>query len=247
MSDIQGYKLYKEGNFEGAIHLFEAHILKDAEDVKAIYHLAISYRRLNDHIKSVQLLDRCCKISPEDMDLLSERGVGKFHLNDKPGALEDLNTCAEKEPKKAYRYTSRAYIKANMNDNIGALEDYEIAIKLDPTDPIALNNMGLIEEKAGKMAAAKKRFKLSDDLAGIENKRQEKIESQDSYGDKEQMANVAGTDSAKKETKTPKNKKLTFKNYIETLKYALGSKEGRKEFMSFISGKHKSNSDNTPS
>lgn len=235
MSDIQGYEFYKQKNFSAAITHFEKHILSEANDVKAIYHLAISYRRMNDHIKSVELLDRCCRLAPEDMDLLSERGVGKFHLNDKPGALEDLNICAEREPNNPYRYTSRAYIKSNMNDNQGAIEDYEIAIKLDPNNPITLNNIGLLEEKAGKIAAAKKRFKKSDELSGINLDRQEKIDSQETYSDKDQMANVAPTITE------PQKKKVTLASYFKTLKYVLATKEGRKEFLGFLTGKSKNN------
>lgn len=237
MSDIQAYELYKEEKFENSISLFETHVKKNPNDVKAIYHLAIAYRRLNDHIKSLQLLERCSALVPEDIDILSERGVGKFHLNDKPGALEDMDKCVEVEPENPYRYSCRAFIKSNMDDDKGAIEDYEIAVKLDPRDAIALNNLGMLEEKYGRMQAAKRRFKKADDISEVDTDKVYSSEFEESLEKSQAIQNNKELTEANSNTTvapTPKQEKLTFKTYLETFKYALGSKKGRKEFFSFL-------------
>lgn len=241
MKDIQAYELFGQGNFEAVIPILENHILDAAQDVKAIYHLALCYRRLNDHIKCLELMERCCNLAPHDLDLLSEQGVSKFHINDKNGALEDLNICVEKEPSNPYRYSSRAYIRANLNDLDGAISDYEKAVELDPEDVIALNNLGLLEEKAGNIEKAKQRFKSADGLLGDEDRMLRPDDIQKLLDEARPITQEefeAQNGKIQHTIEVPRNK-LTFKSYVETIKYIFGSKEGRKEFLSFLSGKNK--------
>ena len=47
-----------------------------------------------------------------------------------------------------------------------AIQDYEKAIKLDPDDAVAQNNLGLLQEQLGYKTEAKKRFEIADDLMG---------------------------------------------------------------------------------
>lgn len=231
------YHIFKEGNFQTCIPQFEDYILIEPNDTKALYHLALCYRRLNDHIKSLELMERCYKSDPKNIDVLSERGVGKFHINDKNGALEDMNLCVEKEPFNSYRYSCRAYMKANLNDNNGALEDYQKAIELDPEDVVALNNLGLIEEKIGKIDSSKNRFKQTDALL-----KGEKFERPDFINELLKDAKPITQEEFElnnrvfEQSKT--KSKLNFKSYIDTIKYVIASKEGRKDFFKFLKGKN---------
>ena len=223
---------FEAGNFKACVDILEKHILSSPNDVEALYHLAISYRRLDDHIKSLAIFDRCVNLQPEDMDFVSERGVCKFHLKDKHGALEDMDLCVEKDPENPYRYSCRAYIRSNMNDLDGAIADYQKAADLDPEDAIALNNLGMLEEKAGKIEASKRTFKKSDDLIGRDPEK-----NRDQYIQEYIKNNPAPTvhiDIPENETE---KEKLTVKTFFSTMKYALGTKEGRNEFFNFLKGK----------
>lgn len=236
MSIQKAKELYTEKEFAKAIPLFEKHIAKNEYDAEATFHLAICYRRENDHIKALQLLEKCCDFMPDNMDFVSERGVGKFHLKDKSGALEDMNLCVQTEPNNPYRYSCRAYIKSNMGDDHGAIEDYQKAVELDPEDAIALNNLGMLEEKLGKIQAAKNRFKKSDNIIGRDPEANQKA-----YMEKYKDVQPSQVDSTGNKTKLsltpPPSKQLSFKSYMNTIKYVLGSKDGRKEFFSFLKGK----------
>lgn len=237
MKDIKAYELFSKSDFGAVIPLLEDHILVNSQDVKAIYHLSLAYRRLNDHIKSLELMERACRLMPNDVDLLSELGVGKFHLNDKNGALEDMNSCVELEPNNPYRYSSRAYIKANLHDLDGAIKDYEKAIELDPEDVIALNNLGLLEEKLGNIEKAKNKFRATDSLLGEKDSRARPEDIQKLLDESRPITQEEFEAQNGKITETSKSKKLTFQSYFDTLKFVLGSKEGRKEFLSFLSGR----------
>lgn len=235
MSLEKAQKEFKSGEFENAVKLLEEHLKGSPYDIEAHYHLALSYRRLNDHIKSLQILDTCVEMFPDHIDFLSERGVGKFHLNDKQGALDDMNLCVSKDPKNPYRYSCRAYIRSNMNDVNGALEDYSKAVELDPEDSIALNNLGMLEEKAGKIAAAKKTFDKTDKLINRDPEANQNryIEEYLKENPKSKITIKPDENNENIEVSVDK-KKLTATTYFSTVKYIFGSKEGLKEFFSFL-------------
>ena len=102
-------------------------------------------------------------------DLLGLRAVAKFHAKD-ISCIDDLNKAITLEPKNPYRYSSRAYIIDILGNTEAAIEDYLFAIELDPTDHIAINNLGMLEEKMGRKALAKSRFDKVDELQGIQTK-----------------------------------------------------------------------------
>jgi len=122
-----------------------------------------------DFEKSVYWYTRCIAIRPDDAELYSDRGVAQFHRGNKREALADMNRAQELEPHRSYRYSSRAYIKDAMHDTEGAVEDYRIAVKLDPEDAIAYNNLGLLEEKLGRHNQARVFFEFADALAKKES------------------------------------------------------------------------------
>jgi Flp pilus assembly protein TadD len=106
--------------------------------------------------------------------LLCDRGISHFHNKNVEAALKDMDKAVELDSDNPYRYSSRAFIRAEVDVN-GAMEDYEKAIELDPKDEISLNNLGLLQENAGKMKAAKKNFKKSNEIISYDPKtRQEK-------------------------------------------------------------------------
>jgi len=56
-------------------------------------------------------------------------------------------------------------VKDRMGDIDGGIADYEIAVKLDPDDAIAYNNLGMLQEKLGYKKASERNFKKADTLA----------------------------------------------------------------------------------
>lgn len=103
--------------------------------------------------------------NPYDPDLLYERAISYVHLKKPKLALKDMDSAQNLQPKHPFRYSSRAYVKDMLGDVEGAIADYETALELDPEDAICHNNLGLLQEKLGRMQSANSHFKRADDLS----------------------------------------------------------------------------------
>ncbi|MCZ4408107.1 tetratricopeptide repeat protein [Cryomorphaceae bacterium 1068] len=169
-----------------------------------------------DFENAVYWYSRAISVSPDDAELYSERAVAYFHRKMLKESLADMDKAQEIEPKKPYRYSSRAYIKDAMGDTQGAVEDYRVAIELDPEDAVAHNNLGLLEEKLGHMAQAKAMFDLADALA------------------KNESGSDDPADYRPKNIQREINQEKSQKSMSAEVLNIFRSKEGFKEFLSFI-------------
>lgn len=73
-------------------------------------------------------------------DLYQDRAFCYLHLQQKEDCLSDLDKAISLQANYSYRYSCRAFAKQLFGDVVGAKVDYEQALKLDPTDKIALTN-----------------------------------------------------------------------------------------------------------
>lgn len=166
----------------------------------------------------------------EDAEVLSERAVAYFHLRQLKASLTDLNRAQELQPSNPYRYSSRAYVRDQMGDTAGAIADYEIALKLDPFDAVAHNNLGLLQEKMGRKDAAQKLVKQADKLAEAQaylaNEREEK------QAVKTANSQVANTS---KPTNKPTQESPTLNQHLSVIGKVFKSKDTWREFTQFIS------------
>jgi tetratricopeptide (TPR) repeat protein len=136
-------------------------------------------------------------------------------------AMTAFDKALNLDPQNPYRYSSRAYFKDRIGDLEGAIADYEKAIELDPEDAVAYNNKGLVEEKLGYQNRAKKSFKQADELVGYKPKETEI--PQKPASDLPPIGNAEeGRD------------KLSFKNYLSTVKNVITDQKTRKEFLNFL-------------
>jgi tetratricopeptide (TPR) repeat protein len=95
-------------------------------------------------------------------DLFNDRAVAYINVGDKLSAFNDFTTSKNLQPDYSYRYACIAFVKQAMGDIDGAISDYEYALKLDPTDAINLNNLGLLQENKGYNQDAKVNFDKAD-------------------------------------------------------------------------------------
>lgn len=174
----------------------------------------LSYQK-RDFKEAITWFSKALKIDSNDADLYSTRGVAHFHSGNLPASLQDMNTSQSLEPNSPYRYASRAYIKDAMGDTHGAIIDYQKTIELDPEDAIALNNLGMLEEKLGHQVKAQTLFKFADDLTKRENSTPETFE---------RPTNI------QKEI----NEKRQEQSLSTEIKKVFTSKSAFKEFISFV-------------
>lgn len=118
---------------------------------------------------SIELFTKALAEAPDDLNILSDRGVAFLHKKDKLRCFGDLNRAIELQPNYAFRYACRAYAKKHFGDIDGAVEDYEIAVNLDPDDAVAQNNLGMLLEEKGYKKQADERFARADKLSEQES------------------------------------------------------------------------------
>jgi len=174
MVDLEkGKALFKNQEFEAAITELNTFLEQQPNNADALYTRAICYRKIDAYDKSVADLTAILIRLPEEATLLCDRGISHFKNKNIEEALKDMDKAVALEPTNPFRYSSRAYIRAKT-DIDGAMTDYEKAIELDPKDEISYNNLGLLQENAGRMKAAKKNFKKSNEILGYDpNKREQ--------------------------------------------------------------------------
>ena len=170
----KGKALFEKQEFEKAIEELNSFLSTNQNNADALYTRAICYRKIQEFEKSVADFTSILKRLPNEPTLLCDRGISHFHNKNIDAALNDLNKAVELEPENPFRYSSRAFIRAEIDVN-GAMEDYEKAIELDPKDEISLNNLGLLQENAGQLKAAKKNFRKSNKIIGYDPKKREDL------------------------------------------------------------------------
>lgn len=170
----QGKDFFEKNAYKEVVSTLSQFLETNINHADALYYRAISYRKIGDFKSSIVDFTAILKKLPEEASIYSERGVSYFHNKQIDLSLKDMNKAVELEPENPYRYSSRAYIMA-YKDVDAAINDYKKAIELDSKDEIAYNNLGLLEENAGRFKEAKDNFDKSNQLIGYEpNKKNKK-------------------------------------------------------------------------
>lgn len=170
--------------------------------------------------KAISLYTKALEESPNHVDIISDRGVAYLNLNQKKECFEDLNRAITLQPDYAYRYACRAFAKKNFGNLEGAVEDYEKAIKLDPSDEIAHNNLGLLYEQKGYKDEAEKRFEQAKKISEAEDRLLGVVDK------------IEGAKEVKDESLELKNEETTSK--MKEFKKVFTSTEQLKEFLGFL-------------
>ncbi len=173
-----------------------------------------------DFKQAHNLYEQAIKLDKKNSYLRYEKGMCLLKLNEKEKALGELEIASQLQPNNPFRFSSKAYIKAQLGHIDSAIEDYKKAIELDPEDIIAMNNLGLLEERKGRPANAQANHKKVEELLK-KNPSLSEIANQN--------PNVT------KEESIPEPKKT----YSSIIKSVFASKEGFKEFIAFLTNKKK--------
>ncbi|MBL1279711.1 MAG: tetratricopeptide repeat protein [Fluviicola sp.] len=178
--------------------------------------------------KAISLYTKALKKSPNNVDIISDRGVAYLNLNKEKECFSDLDLAITLQPEYAYRYACRAFAKRNFGNLDGAILDYEKAIELDPSDSIAHNNMGLLLEQKGYKDEAEKRFKTADKLSKAEDgllEMMDELEGSEECGVRsDESEDGARVESEEKE----------YSDRMKEFKKVFTSTEQLKEFLGFI-------------
>lgn len=224
----KGKALFEKQEFNQAIIELDTFLAQEPNNADALYTRAISYRKIDQFEKSINDLTSILVRLPDEATLLCDRGISHFKNKDIEAAMLDMNKAVELEPENPFRYSSRAYIRAKT-DIKGAMADYEKAIELDPKDEISHNNLGLLQENAGRMKAAKKSFTKSNEILGYDpDKRKEDIETKNEP-----------QETKKELTQDEDTKPEEQESLGKIMLSVFTSKKVRQEYFSFLKSKFK--------
>ncbi len=230
---LSGIEKCRQESFEEAIHAFTLSISLDPKHVASYYNRGMARAKLKQYEKAVQDFDEAIQLLPNKADFYSEKGVALHHLGLQREALDQMNQACRLEPQNGYRFSSRAYIRAFVGDIHGGMEDYEKAIALDPEDAISLNNLGLLEEKAGYKDKAQAHFQQADSLADA-GKTFEKPDMEQIL--KEYEAREATKEQAKQiQDQTPITSTAPgWQAYWREIKQVFVEKDSFRDFLNFL-------------
>ena len=175
----------------------------------------------NDHPGAIRHFTNVIALQKNHVEAYAERAVSYLHSGRLALSMDDMNRCVDIEPGNSYRYSCRAYLKAKMGDLDGAIADYETAVRLDPEDAIAYNNLGLAQEQQGYHLKAKRNFERSNKLVGYNPPEKYQQHSVGNMPDET-------TDSLKAQ---PQNSALTKKSVAKDV---FTKRNSFKDFLRFI-------------
>lgn len=228
-------RLMGEEKYQDVINLLTTYLLDQPKDYRAIALRAVAYRKIKNHSASVEELKKALDIAPGDANVYSEMGVSLFHAKQLNESLVMMDKAVKLEPENPYRYSSRAYIKDALKDIDGAIADYEKAVELDPEDAIAHNNLGMLQEKKGKIKESKQSFAASDEIQGIDwDEVRSRMKIEDDGG-----SEIKDKAAAKSEIQFTSDKKSFWQFFVGIFK----SKKEFKAFLKFLKNGFKLNSE----
>lgn len=176
-----------------------------------------------DFLTAIEHFSLAIQDDQGNVEYYAERAVAYLNTDQFELSMFDMNRCIELDPDNSYRYSCRAFLKAKIGDTDGAITDYEMAIKLDPEDAIAHNNLGLAQESKGFRAMAEKNYQKSNELIGYNPRRFD------------EGAPVTASANPVQETE-PKNHSVSVETPTgkSVAKSVLTTRSGFRDFLRFI-------------
>jgi tetratricopeptide (TPR) repeat protein len=113
---------------------------------------ANKYRDKKEYKVAIKTYDAVLKIDPENGEGFFGRGVSRYYNNQPSGAKSDLLKARQylQDPGKVAVWLAEIYLDAERYG--AAIAEYKKAIKFDPQDSIALNNLAWSYYKLGQAA-----------------------------------------------------------------------------------------------
>lgn len=184
--------------------------------------------------EALSLFNEAILLTPNNPDVISDRGVLYIHRNDKTNALADFNKAIELQPEYSFRYSARAYANDYFGDTEAAVLDYEKAIELDPSDSVAFNNLGLVQEKLGYKKMAASNFDRADQLAKQEEKLHQLMTDLENEDANKANQATKDTEAEKRATQFPIEKEKEKTNAFQEFSKLFTSREQFGSFLKFL-------------
>ena len=170
--NIEGVRLYQQGNYHAAMDKFNQAVLRDPSDPDAYYNLAATHHRLGnlnqkqddiDQAESFynQCLDHADALSEEHKDCYRALAVLLVEQNRSEEAFRLLDGWTTRNPMSPDAEIEYARLFEEFGDVEAAKEHLLSAISNDPYNARALAAVGRINEAQGNLTQALADYKRS--------------------------------------------------------------------------------------
>jgi tetratricopeptide (TPR) repeat protein len=182
--NLQGVRLYQQGNYDGAMQTFQKALATDPDNPNAYYNMAATVHRMGVAQNDTQMLgqaeslyNRCLDLDPDNEDchrglavLLAETG-----RSDKAFTL--LKNWAIRSPNNADARVELARLYEEFGDPKTAEAFLTEALQIDQSDARAWNALARLREQSGDYSQALANYQQSYQLNRFQPEVAERIAS----------------------------------------------------------------------
>ncbi len=143
--EITGNSFFLKNDFQKAIKYYNDGLsfAKDSLGKNVLYrNLGVVYQRI-DMGEALKNFEEAYKFK-KDVDLLKLKGGSLIALKRYKEALDDLNEVQRMGFASDSTFTDMAVAKYELGDKVGAVKDLETALKINPNNTIAKNNLKVL-------------------------------------------------------------------------------------------------------
>ncbi|MBV9123436.1 MAG: tetratricopeptide repeat protein [Planctomycetes bacterium] len=144
--DEDGVYLFQHGDYEGARSNFQQALALNPGDSSLLYNLGECYDRLGQPVQAEKYYLECLQKTPDHHACRHALIVLKVTEGKPDEAAHMIQDWIAKEPKLATAYAVEGWYRHRQGDLPGAQFRLEQALELDPHNPQALTELGLVYE-----------------------------------------------------------------------------------------------------
>ena len=131
----------------------------DSNYVETHYWLARYYMDSENNKEALVEMDKVIELDPKNGDRYYNRALFFVYKKDNNMALLDFSRAIELDPENiVFLYDRGSFYTDYLSDDKSAIKDFEQVLKIDPTYVDAINYIGLIYDRQGKLDLAIKEY-----------------------------------------------------------------------------------------
>ncbi|MCL2520217.1 MAG: tetratricopeptide repeat protein [Spirochaetaceae bacterium] len=149
----RGIEFYQKGEYSKALERFTTSGLTLQGNYELMFYLGLTYARLGNNDKSIELLDSVQHLDSDfNRQLQSRLALCYIYVKLQRYADADIiiTVLLEQGIEKATIYALRGYSAEQQGDSFAAVRAYKRAIELEPDNNNALNSLGYLYAKQGQ-------------------------------------------------------------------------------------------------
>jgi tetratricopeptide (TPR) repeat protein len=150
----EGLRLYREGNCEAALKLFDRAIRESPQDPFAQNATGVAYVCLKQYSLAIPRFDMAIRLRPSFAEAYMNRGAAYSTEGQYDLAVENFDWAVEAEPWNPVFFTRRGQANFQLRKYEEALKDFNRGIELNPGGADAFYGRGQVRERQGHYAEA---------------------------------------------------------------------------------------------